>query len=51
MVTYGAMVRVALEAAETAAEEDQISVEVIDMRTLLPYDIDTLSLRSRKQVG
>ncbi len=42
VVTYGAMVRVALEAAETAEEEDQISVEVIDMRTLLPFDIDTI---------
>jgi 2-oxoisovalerate dehydrogenase E1 component beta subunit len=37
IVTYGAMVQVALEAAEAAAEEDQTSVEVIDMRTLLPY--------------
>jgi len=42
IVTYGAMVKVALEAAETAAEEDPISVEVIDMRTLLPYDIETI---------
>jgi 2-oxoisovalerate dehydrogenase E1 component beta subunit len=48
IVTYGAMVRVALEAAETAAEEDQISVEVIDMRTLLPYDIDTIIASVKK---
>ena len=48
IVTYGAMVRVALEAAETAAEEDQISAEVIDMRTLLPYDIDTIIASVKK---
>jgi len=48
VVTYGAMVRVALEAAETAAEEDQFSVEVIDMRTLLPYDIDTVIASVKK---
>ncbi len=48
VVTYGAMVRVALEAAETAEEEDQISVEVIDMRTLLPFDIDTIIASVKK---
>jgi len=48
IVTYGAMVQVALEAAEIAAEEDQISVEVIDMRTLLPYDIDTIIASVKK---
>lgn len=48
IVTYGAMVQVALETAETAAEEDQISVEVIDMRTLLPYDIDTIIASVKK---
>jgi len=48
IVTYGAMVQVALEAAEAAAEEDQTSVEVIDMRTLLPYDIDTVIASVKK---
>ena len=48
VVTYGAMVRVALEAADTAEEEDQISVEVIDMRTLLPFDIDTIIASVKK---
>ncbi len=48
LVTYGAMVQVALEAAEAAAEEDQTSVEVIDMRTLLPYDIDTVIASVKK---
>lgn len=48
LVTYGAMVQVALETAEAAAEEDRISVEVIDMRTLLPYDIDTVIASVKK---
>lgn len=48
IVTYGAMVQVALEAAEAAEEEDQTSVEVIDMRTLLPYDIDTVIASVKK---
>ena len=48
IVTYGAMVPVALEAAEAASEEDQTSVEVIDMRTLLPYDIDTVIASVKK---
>ncbi len=50
IVTYGAMVHVTLEAAEKAAQEDQISVEVIDLRTLLPYDIDTV-IASVKKTG
>lgn len=50
IITYGAVVYDALEAAEKAAEEDQISVEVIDLRTLLPYDIDTI-LASLKKTG
>jgi 2-oxoisovalerate dehydrogenase E1 component beta subunit len=41
IVTYGAMVWVALEAAETMALEG-ISVEVVDLRTLLPLDRETV---------
>jgi 2-oxoisovalerate dehydrogenase E1 component beta subunit len=41
IVTYGAMVWVALEAAEALAGEG-ISVEVIDLRTLLPLDRETV---------
>lgn len=41
IISYGAMVSVAEEAA-AQAEEVGISAEVIDMRTLLPFDIDTL---------
>jgi 2-oxoisovalerate dehydrogenase E1 component beta subunit len=39
LITYGAMVHVAEEAATLAAEEG-IGVEVIDLRTLWPMDID-----------
>ncbi len=41
IITYGAMVHVALDAAETLARED-INVEVIDLRTLLPYDKEAI---------
>lgn len=37
IITYGAMVWTALEAADVLAKEG-ISVEVVDLRTLLPYD-------------
>jgi 2-oxoisovalerate dehydrogenase E1 component beta subunit len=41
VVTYGAMVWVALDAAETLAAEG-IEMEVVDLRTLLPLDRDTV---------
>jgi len=41
LVAYGAMVHVAEEAATLAAEEG-IGVEVIDLRTLWPMDIDAV---------
>jgi 2-oxoisovalerate dehydrogenase E1 component beta subunit len=41
IITYGAMVWVALEAAETLAQEG-IEIEVVDLRTLLPLDRDTV---------
>ena len=37
VITYGAMTWTALEAAELLAR-DGISIEVVDLRTLLPYD-------------
>lgn len=42
VVTYGAMVHQALEAAEALAGEG-ISVEVIDLRSLLPWDRETVA--------
>jgi 2-oxoisovalerate dehydrogenase E1 component beta subunit len=47
IVTYGAMVWVALEAAGTLAEEGA-SVEVVDLRTLLPLDRRTVCESVRK---
>jgi len=41
LVTYSRMVHVALDAAETLAAEG-IGVEVIDLRTLNPQDLDTM---------
>jgi pyruvate/2-oxoglutarate/acetoin dehydrogenase E1 component len=41
VLTYGAMLQVALQAAEAAAP-DGIQVEVIDLRTLLPLDEDAI---------
>jgi 2-oxoisovalerate dehydrogenase E1 component beta subunit len=47
IITYGAMVWVALEAAEKL-EEDGASVEVVDLRTLLPFDRETVCESVRK---
>jgi len=41
IITYGAMVWTALDAAEKLAEEGA-SVEVVDLRTLMPLDRDTV---------
>jgi pyruvate/2-oxoglutarate/acetoin dehydrogenase E1 component len=37
VITYGAMVWTALEAAREL-DKDGISLEVVDLRSLLPYD-------------
>lgn len=47
IVTYGAMVATALEAAQ-AAEDDGISLEVIDLRSLSPVDYDTVAASVRR---
>jgi 2-oxoisovalerate dehydrogenase E1 component beta subunit len=47
IVTYGAMVWTALEAADQLAGEG-VSVEVVDLRTLLPLDRDTVCESVRK---
>ncbi|HLG21028.1 MAG TPA: alpha-ketoacid dehydrogenase subunit beta [Bdellovibrionota bacterium] len=49
VLTYGAMVPVA-EAAATEALEKSISAEVIDLRTLLPLDLETV-LESVSKTG
>lgn len=47
LITYGAMVATAREAAE-AAEDDGISLEVIDLRSLSPVDYDSVAASVRK---
>jgi len=47
LIAYGGMVSTALEAAEAAAEEDW-DVEVIDLRSLSPFDDQTLTESVRR---
>ena len=42
IITYGAMVHVCLKAAEDIEKERGAQVEVIDLRTLNPLDVDTI---------
>jgi len=48
LVTYGAVVPRALQAAERAQREHGIDVELIDLRTLNPYDWETIAESVRK---
>jgi len=50
LVTYGAMCRISLEAAELLAKFG-IEVEVIDVQSLLPFDINSTILASLKKTG
>jgi 2-oxoisovalerate dehydrogenase E1 component beta subunit len=47
LVSYGAMVARAMAAAEIAAEEG-VEVEVLDLRSLVPLDLDTLASAVRR---
>ncbi|EMV3069111.1 pyruvate dehydrogenase (E1 subunit beta) [Staphylococcus pseudintermedius] len=49
MITYGAMVQESMKAAEEL-EKDGHSVEVIDLRTVQPLDVDTL-VKSVEKTG
>lgn len=42
IITYGAMVHTSLKAAEEMEKSRNVSVEVIDLRTVMPIDIDTI---------
>lgn len=42
ILTYGAMVHTSLKAAEEIEKAQGVSVEVIDLRTLMPLDIETI---------
>ena len=47
VITYGAMVREAVKAAENL-EKEGISVEVVDLRTVSPLDIETITATVEK---
>ncbi len=48
LVTYGAVVPRALQAAERAHREHGIDVEILDLRTLNPYDWESIANSVRK---
>jgi 2-oxoisovalerate dehydrogenase E1 component len=48
LITYGAVVPRALQAAERAQREHGIEVELIDLSTLSPYDWDAIATSVRK---
>jgi pyruvate/2-oxoglutarate/acetoin dehydrogenase E1 component len=50
IVTYGSMCRVAMEAARQLEDVD-VSLEVIDIQTLLPFDINNMILESVKKTN
>ena len=50
LIAYGAMLRVALEAADVLRDEDGVDVEVIDLLTVSPLDRETL-VTSVKKTG
>ena len=50
LVTYGACCRLSLEAAEKL-EKVGINTEVVDIQTLLPFDIHSVILESLKKTG
>ncbi len=47
VITYGARIWTTLEAAENL-EREGLSLEVVDLRTLLPYDEDAVVVSVRK---
>jgi len=50
VVAYSRMVHVALEAASSLEKEDGVSVEIVDPRTLKPFDIDAV-MKSVEKTG
>jgi 2-oxoisovalerate dehydrogenase E1 component beta subunit len=48
IITYGGTVHQALDAARIVEKEDGLSVEVVDLRTLLPLDRDAILATARK---
>jgi len=50
LVTYGALCRIAMEAAQDLAAAD-IDVEIVDVRTLLPFDVGSTIVGSVRKTG
>jgi 2-oxoisovalerate dehydrogenase E1 component len=48
IISYGSQVPRALEAAERLEREDRVSVELVDLRTIVPYDRATVQRSIRK---
>ena len=48
VVTYGRLARVAMKAADRLRDEEGLSVEVLDLRWLHPYDWDAITASARK---
>jgi pyruvate dehydrogenase E1 component beta subunit len=48
LVTYGGLVQTALDAARAAADDDGVSIEVIDLRSLAPVDHATIEASVRR---
>ena len=48
---YGAQIQVLRKACAKAKEELDVSCELIDLRTLLPWDVDTVAEVSRYYGG
>ena len=48
LIAYGAMLRVAREAADVLAQEDGVEVDVIDLLTVSPLDRETLAASVQK---
>jgi 2-oxoisovalerate dehydrogenase E1 component len=48
IITYGALVPRSLQAAERAKREHNIDVEILDLRTLNPYDWEAIAASIRK---
>jgi pyruvate dehydrogenase E1 component beta subunit len=43
LISYGAMMRPTLEAADELAEQDGVSVEIVDLLTVSPMDTETIT--------
>ena len=48
LLTYGGMVETCLQAAAVASDEDRREIEVVDLRTLAPLDMETIAASVQK---